>query len=124
MEYHKNNTIELCGMPLENSNIKLNPEKQNILVKIALGKFFIENKTCNVLDENNIYSNNFNESNFTLNDMNELVKENDNDNKENNIDDGKVYIINKNGIYIYFKKVEKSFKLIKVVIKVKINSAV
>ena len=124
MEYHKNNTIELCGMPLENSNIKLNPEKQNILVKIALGKFFIENKTCNVLDENNIYSNNFNESNFTLNDMNELVKENDNDNKENNIDDGKVYIINKNGIYIYFKKVEKSFKLIKVVIKVKINPAI
>ncbi len=113
MEYHKNNNIELCGLPLQKDEIIIVPKKQNIIIKIALGKFIVNNKTCNI-------NNNNNEIIFNSNDMYELIKDIDNKN-EINQDKKEVYIINKNGVYLYFKLNFGTFRLIKVIIKVKIN---
>ena len=113
MEYHKNNNIELCGIPLQKDEIIIVPKKQNIIIKIALGKFIVNNKTCNI-------NNNNNEIIFNSNDMYELIKDIDNKN-EINQDKKEVYIINKNGVYLYFKLNFGTFRLIKVIIKVKIN---
>ena len=115
MEYHIKNNIELCGIPTENNDIIFIPKKQNISIKIALGKFFVDNKSCNSIDENNLT-----DFVFDTNDMYELIKELDNKN-DNNIEQKKEYIISKNGSYIYFKRYQNSFKLIKVIIKIKIN---
>ena len=121
MEYHIKNNIELFGIPQENSDIIFVPKKQNISIKIALGRFFVDNKSCNSINENNININNdLKDFIFDINDMHELIKELDNKN-DDNIIQKKEYIISKNGVYIYFKRNQNSFKLIKVIIKVKIN---
>ena len=115
MEYHKKNNIELCGMPFYNNDIILNPNKQNISIKIALGKSFIDNKTCNILNNNNIDVLDFI---ININDMYELIKDNNEYNKN------KLYIIYKNGLYIYLKRNENLYKIIKIIIKVKINPSI
>ena len=121
MEYHLKNNIELCGIPSENSDISFIPKKENISIKIALGKFFVDNKSCNSINENNININNdLKDFIFDINDMHELIKELDNKN-DDNIVQKEEYIISKNGVYIYLKRNQNSFKLIKVIIKVKIN---
>ena len=116
-EYHKRNNIELCGMPLANNEIIFTPKKHNVLIKIALGKFFVDNKTCNMIIDNSI--NNLTDLILDISDMNDLIK--DSENKEDEIIDvNKIYTINKNGVLIHIKKSKNSFKLIKVIIKVKI----
>ena len=117
MELHKNNNIELCGMPLLKDDISINPKKQNITIKIALGKYFVNNKTCTVNTTNNI---NINDLSFNSLDMYELLKEPENKD-DINININKEYIVKKNGVFLYFKKNNNLFKLIKVIIKVKIN---
>ena len=122
MEYHKKNKIELCGVPLGNEEILFFPKKKNISIKIALGKYCVDNKTCNLIYENNINISVNNLSDFILDsdDMDELIKDLEK-NKENNINN--IYTINKNGISIFFKKNQNqnAYKLIKIIIKVKIN---
>ena len=118
MEYHKKNNIELCGMPLGNKEIEFTPKKNNILIRIALGKFFVDNKTCNLIIDNSI--NNLTDFILNSNDMYDLIKDSENKTDEN-IDTKKIYLINKNGVFVYFKRTQNAFKIVKVVIKVKIN---
>jgi hypothetical protein len=118
MEYHKKNNIELCGMPLGNKEIEFTPKKNNILIRIALGKFFVDNKTCNLIIDNSI--NNLTDFILNANDMYDLIKDSENKSDEN-IDTKKIYLINKNGVFVYFKRTQNAFKIVKVVIKVKIN---
>ena len=118
MEYHKKNNIELCGMPLGNKEIEFTPKKNNILIRIALGKFFVDNKTCNLIIDNSI--NNLTDFILNVNDMYDLIKDSENKSDEN-IDTKKIYLINKNGVFVYFKRTQNAFKIVKVVIKVKIN---
>ena len=113
MEHHKNNNIELCGMPLLKDDTSIIPKKQKIIIKIALGKTVVNSKTCSANNNNNNLI-------FNPNDMYELVKELDKKNDINN-DKKEEYIVKKNGVYLYFNKNQGTFKLIKVVIKVKIN---
>ena len=120
MEYHKNNNIELCGIPIENNDIILIPKEQNISIKISLGKFFVDNKNCNIINDNNITINNLSDFILTLNDMYELIKDSEMNNNEN-INKNKIYKINKNGVIVYFKKNKNIYKLIKIIIKIKIN---
>jgi hypothetical protein len=114
MEYHKKNNIELCGMPLGNKEIEFTPKKNNILIRIALGKFFVDNKTCNLIIDNSI--NNLTDFILNVNDMYDLIKDSENKTDEN-IDTKKIYLINKNGVFVYFKRTQNAFKIVKVVIQ-------
>ena len=121
MEYHQKNNIELCGIPPDNEeDILFIPKKQNLSIKIALGKFFVDNKTCCIINENNVSINNL--SDFILNssDLYEIINDLEKNADENNIEK-KVYTINKNGVNIYLQKHKNSVKIIKVIIKIKIN---
>ena len=111
MEYHKNNSIQLCGIPLDTTNINLDPRKQMIQIKCGLGKSFIDNKNAKV---NNDQTNTG--VIFNPNDMTNLI----NLNKKDNI------IIYKNGIIVSLKRNKKdnNFALVKVVIGVKINPSI
>ena len=119
MEYHKKNKIELCGMPLMKNDIIIKPKDNKISIRIALGKFFVDNKTCNLLNDNI----NMTDLIINTNDMQELIKDSEN-NKGENVYKIKEYIINKNGAYIYFKKIENLFHLTKVIINIKINPTI
>ena len=119
MEYHKKNKIELCGMPIMKNDIIIKPKEYKISIRIALGKFFVDNKTCNLLNDNI----NMTDLIINTNDMQELIKDSEN-NKGENINKIKEYIINKNGAYIYFKKIENLFHLTKIIINIKINPSI
>ena len=112
-EYHKNNTLELCGVPLESENIVIDPRKQIIQIKCGLGKSFVDNKTCKASsDQSN------NAIVFTQIDINNIIN-NSKDNKD-------VINLYKNGVTVFLKKnrKENNFRLIKVVFRVKINPSI
>ena len=111
-EYHKNNNLELCGVPLDTNSIILDPRKHIITIRCGLGKTFIDNKTCkssNDLTNIGLI--------FNTNDMINLIK---------NPEKKEIFTIYKNGITIYLKKGKKdnTFSLFKVVIRVKINPGI
>ena len=118
MEYHKKNKIELCGMPLLKEDIIIKPKDNKISIRIALGKFFVD-KTCNLINDNI----NLTDLIINSNDMSELIKDSEN-NKGENIYKKKEFLINKNGVLIYFKKLENIFHLKKIIVKVKINPTI
>ena len=115
-EYHQNNNLQLCGVPLESNNeINLDPRKQIITIKCGLGKNFIDYKTCRSSSDINNNSIIFNTS-----DMNNLINSLKNDEKKDN------FTLYKKGITIFLKKGKKdnSLSLSKVVLNVKINPGI
>ena len=113
-EYHKNNNLQLCGVPLDTNNIIIDPKKQIISVKVGLGKIFVDNKTCKTsYDHSNI------SLVFLSNDMINIIKSKETSKKD-------IYTIYKNGISIVLKKNKKdnNIYLVKVVIRVKINPGI
>ena len=117
MEYHKNNSIELCGVPQETTNIIFDPTKQNLQIKCYLGKYPVDNKTCKTITEANSQAIIFNK-----NDMPNLGKKGNKDIIKNNND---IITLNKNGINVVLKKHKNdSYILVKIVLGVKINPSI
>ena len=114
-EYHKNNTLLLCGVPLDSSNYNFDPKKHIITIKCGLGKSIIDNKTSKPSADPSNAGLIFNSS-----DMGNLLKSlKDGEKKEK-------YIIYKNGVSIFLKKGKKdnNFALDKILIRVKINPGI
>ena len=111
MEYHSNNYIVLCGTPLDNSTIVIDPKKQIIQLKLKLGNHFIDNKTCK---PDNDFENV--EVVFSGNDMANII---------NNPGQANVPLkIHKSGITLSLKKKDSNFILEKVIVGVKINPSI
>ena len=112
-EYHKNNNLELCGVPLDTNNIIIDPKKQIITIKVSFGKTFVDYKTC--------------KSSNDLANISLIFNTNDMINAKNKESEKKdIYIIYKNGISIVLKRNKKDncLYLAKVVIRVKINPGI
>ena len=117
MEYHKNNSIELCGVPQETTNIIFDPTKQNLQIKCYLGKYPVDNKTCKTITEANSQA-----IIFSRNDIPNLGKKYNKDIIKNNND---IITMNKNGISVVLKKHKnESYILVKIVLGVKINPSI
>jgi hypothetical protein len=112
MEYHKNNNIELCGVPSDTKNITIDPRKQMIQIKCGLGKSFLDNKTGKI---NNDQSNTG--VTFNPNDMTNLVS---------NLNKKDIFSFYKNGVTFSIKKNKKdnNFTLFRVNLRVKINPSI
>ena len=114
-EYHKNNNLQLCGIPLDTSTILLDPRKHIITIRCGLGKTFIDNKTCKATTDPSSVG-----ISFSLEDMTNLI------NSLKNQDKTEIFTLFKNGATIVIKKNKKdnSFSLVKVVLNVKINPSI
>ncbi len=114
-EYHNNNTLLLCGKPLDTTNISFDPRKQMITIRCGLGKSFIDYKTAKPsTDIANIGLM------FNSNDMGNLFK-------NLKIQDKKdTFTLYKNGVSVFLKKNKKdsNFSLEKILIRVKINPGI
>ena len=116
MEYHKNNSIQLCGMPQEKKNILFDPLKQKIQIKCYLGNNIVDNKTCKSLNDANYQGIIFNKDDMaSIIDISKSIKTT----KE-------IINLNKNGVNIVFKKNknDNTYTLVKIVLGVKINPSI
>ena len=116
MEYHPNNSIQICGMPIDTNPLPVDPRKSIFNIKLALGKSFIDNKNCRqAIDATKVGVI------FNPNDMSCLV------NNTNSLDKKDIFTIYKNGVTLYIKKNKKesnSFTLVKIICEVKINPGI
>ena len=116
MEYHPNNSIQICGMPIDTNPLPVDPRKSIFNIKLALGKSFIDNKNCRqAIDATKVGVI------FNPNDMSCLV------NSTNSLDKKDIFTIYKNGVTLYIKKNKKesnSFTLVKIICEVKINPGI
>ena len=116
MEYHPNNRIQLCGVPVDTNPVPVDPRKSVFNIKLALGKSFIDNKNCRTaIDATKVGVI------FSSNDMSCLVS------NTNSLDKKDIFTIYKNGVTLYIKKNKKesnSFTLVKIICEVKINPGI
>ena len=114
-EYHKNNMLQLCGVPSELSNIVIDPKKQIITIKCGLGKNIIDNKNSKTNSDPTNTGLIFNSTDmaYLYNNLKKLDKKNN-------------FVLYKNGVTILLKKAKKDnfFALDKVIINVKINPSI
>ena len=115
LEYHNNNNLKLCGVPLDSSSILFDPRKHIITIRCGLGKTFIDNKTCKATTDPSTIG-----TSFSIGDMTNLI------NSIKNQDKTEIFTLYKNGATIVIKKSQKdnSFSLVKVVLGVKINPGI